>query len=67
VLVILLTSAVRRATWLDSFRSRTGRPGEFAAAFLRSGTHRFLEFTDDFATWVFFYGPEGGEAAVPAQ
>jgi len=24
--------------------------------------HRFVEFTDDFATWVFFYGPEGGEA-----
>jgi mannose-6-phosphate isomerase-like protein (cupin superfamily) len=26
--------------------------------------HRFVEFTDDFATWVFFYGPEGGEPAV---
>lgn len=26
--------------------------------------HRFTEFTDDFATWVFFYGPEGGEAEV---
>jgi mannose-6-phosphate isomerase-like protein (cupin superfamily) len=25
--------------------------------------HRFEEFTDEFATWVFFYGPEGGEAA----
>ena len=24
--------------------------------------HRFEEFSDDFATWVFFYGPEGGEA-----
>ena len=23
--------------------------------------HRFVEFGDDFATWVFFYGPEGGE------
>jgi mannose-6-phosphate isomerase-like protein (cupin superfamily) len=23
--------------------------------------HRFLNFTDDFSTWVFFYGPEGGE------
>jgi mannose-6-phosphate isomerase-like protein (cupin superfamily) len=23
--------------------------------------HRFDDFTDDFATWVFFYGPEGGE------
>lgn len=26
--------------------------------------HRFTEFTDDFATWVFFYGPEGGEAEI---
>lgn len=24
--------------------------------------HRFIDFTDDFATWVFFYGPEGGES-----
>lgn len=23
--------------------------------------HRFLDFSDDFSTWVFFYGPEGGE------
>lgn len=27
--------------------------------------HRFLNFTDDFQTWVVFYGPEGGER--PAQ
>ncbi len=25
--------------------------------------HRFEEFTDDFSTWVFFYGPVGGESA----
>ena len=24
--------------------------------------HRFEDFTDDFATWVMFYGPEGGES-----
>ena len=24
--------------------------------------HRFEDFTDDLAVWVFFYGPEGGEA-----
>jgi mannose-6-phosphate isomerase-like protein (cupin superfamily) len=24
--------------------------------------HRFVDVTDDFATWVMFYGPEGGEA-----
>lgn len=29
--------------------------------------HRFTHFTDDFATWVFFYGPEGGEAAKRSQ
>ncbi len=23
--------------------------------------HRFEQFTDDFCTWVVFYGPEGGE------
>ena len=25
--------------------------------------HRFEDFTDDLAVWVFFYGPEGGERA----
>jgi len=24
--------------------------------------HRFVEFSEDFGTWVLFYGPEGGEA-----
>ena len=23
--------------------------------------HRFFDFTDDFGTWVIFYGPKGGE------
>ena len=23
--------------------------------------HRFESFSNDFSTWVFFYGPEGGE------
>jgi mannose-6-phosphate isomerase-like protein (cupin superfamily) len=23
--------------------------------------HRFLNFSDNFSTWVLFYGPEGGE------
>lgn len=23
--------------------------------------HGFEDFTEDFSTWVFFYGPEGGE------
>lgn len=24
--------------------------------------HRFEDFSEDFAVWVMFYGPEGGEA-----
>jgi len=37
-------------------------PGDalFAAA---GAAHRFENFTSDFAAWVVFYGPEGGEAA----
>ena len=27
-------------------------------------THRFEEFTEDLAVWVFFYGPQGGEAVA---
>jgi mannose-6-phosphate isomerase-like protein (cupin superfamily) len=31
--------------------------------FVKAGVvHRFEEFSDDFSVWVFFYGPEGGEA-----
>ncbi len=26
--------------------------------------HKFVDFSDDFATWVFFYGSQGGEAEV---
>ncbi|MGI9335458.1 MAG: cupin domain-containing protein [Gammaproteobacteria bacterium] len=35
-------------------------PGEvlFVAAQVE---HRFVDFSDDFCTWVFFYGPVGGE------
>jgi mannose-6-phosphate isomerase-like protein (cupin superfamily) len=37
-------------------------PGD--ALFVAAGeVHRFEEFTEDFATWVVFYGPPGGEAA----
>ncbi len=35
-------------------------PGD--ALFVPAGVeHRFENFTEDFATWVVFYGPEGGE------
>lgn len=36
-------------------------PGDFL--FVPAGMeHGFEDFTDDFATWVIFYGPEGGES-----
>lgn len=36
------------------------RSGDFL--FVKAGdVHKFLNFDDDFATWVLFYGPEGGE------
>ena len=35
-------------------------PGD--VLFVAAGVeHRFLNFTDDFGTWVIFYGPKGGE------
>jgi hypothetical protein len=38
------------------------RPGSFI--FVPAGqTHGFEQFSLDFAVWVFFYGPEGGESA----
>jgi mannose-6-phosphate isomerase-like protein (cupin superfamily) len=37
-------------------------PGD--ALFVPAGAeHRFEDFSDDFRTWVVFYGPEGGETA----
>ncbi len=38
------------------------QPGE--VLFVPAGVkHRFEDFTDDFANWVFFYGSEGGEVS----
>ena len=38
------------------------RPGD--VLFVPAGVeHRFEDFSDDFAAWVVFYGPEGGEAS----
>ena len=42
-----------------------GEADRFAAGdvlFVAAGVeHRFERFSDDFAVWVFFYGPDGGE------
>ncbi len=36
------------------------KPGDLM--FVPAGvSHRFEDFSDDFATWVIFFGPEGGE------
>jgi mannose-6-phosphate isomerase-like protein (cupin superfamily) len=44
---------------LDRERVNFG-PGDFL--FVPAGvSHRFENFSDDFSTWVLFYGPEGGE------
>lgn len=43
--------------------TRDFAPGELL--FVPAGVeHRFLDFSDDFVTWVLFYGPEGGEAGT---
>ena len=45
-----------------SDRHRFG-PGD--VLFVPAGVvHRFEEFSDDMMVWVFFYGPEGGEAGT---
>jgi oxalate decarboxylase/phosphoglucose isomerase-like protein (cupin superfamily) len=55
---------VTRGTGLffDGSGRRAVEPGTFI--FVAAGqVHRFEEFSTDFAVWVFFYGPRGGEAA----
>jgi mannose-6-phosphate isomerase-like protein (cupin superfamily) len=45
----------------DGIRSEV-KTGDFL--FVPTGiAHRFENFTEDFSTWVLFYGPEGGEKA----
>jgi len=48
--------------FFDGTARRPVEPGSFI--FVPSGaTHRFESFSSDFAVWVAFYGPEGGEAS----
>ena len=48
--------------FFDGSARRAVGPGTFI--FVAAGqVHRFEEFSSDFAVWVFFYGPPGGEAA----
>ncbi len=46
--------------FLNGEKTTEFKAGDFL--FVKAGIeHRFLNFSDDFSTWVFFYGPEGGE------
>lgn len=47
--------------FFDGAQRHSVEAGSFV--FVAAGqTHRFEEFSEDFAVWVAFYGPEGGEA-----
>lgn len=47
-------------TFRKGEEARPFRPGD--VIFVEAGVpHRFLEFSDDFETWVVFWGPRGGE------
>src|SRR5687768_2408554 len=48
--------------FFDGVSRRPVAPGTFL--FVAAGqVHRFEDFSADFAVWVFFYGPPGGERA----
>ena len=47
--------------FFDGERRHEVSPGSFL--FVAAGQmHRIEDFSDDFVVWVFFYGPDGGEA-----
>lgn len=50
------------AIFFDGMSRHAVQPGSFM--FVPAGQeHRFEQFSPDFAVWVFFYGPEGGESS----
>ena len=54
---------VLRGTGVLAHHGRRDPFGPGDAMFVAAGTeHWFEDFTDDFAVWVVFYGPPGGEA-----
>ncbi len=49
-----------RGMFFDGTQRHPVEPGSFL--FVAAGQpHRFEDFSEDFAVWVFFYGPGGGE------
>lgn len=56
-LYVILTGT---GTFLNGDQRHAFAPGD--VLFVPAGVeHHFVDFTDDFATWVIFYGPQGGE------
>ena len=55
---------VRGSGWFfDGVLRHSVEAGSFL--FVAAGQiHRFEDFSSDFAVWVAFYGPEGGESAT---
>jgi len=50
-------------TFVTGDERRAFAPGD--VLFVAAGVeHRYENFTDEFAAWVFFYGPQGGERPV---
>ena len=50
-----------RGDFIKDGDRRSFRPHD--VIFVEAGAeHRFVDFSDDFAVWVIFWGPEGGEA-----
>jgi len=48
-------------TFINGETSSLFGPGDFL--FVPAGVvHKFVDFTEDFSTWVMFYGIEGGES-----
>ena len=53
--------AAGRGTFQNGATRHPFAPGD--VLFVPAGVvHRFESFSDDLVVWVFFYGPEGGEA-----
>jgi len=50
-------------TFVNGAKRETCGPGDFLFAAAHE-VHRFEDFSDDFVTWVLFYGPKGGERSA---
>jgi mannose-6-phosphate isomerase-like protein (cupin superfamily) len=57
--------AAGTATFFDGAARVPVAPGSFLFVAAHQ-VHRFEALSADFAVWVFFYGPEGGERADPS-